>query len=143
MQVKKRNGDLVDYDVTKIHQILAWATEGIKNVSISEIEMSSNLNLEDGIETKRIHKILTESAIGLTTLDNPEYEAVAARLLLYSLRKDVWGESEPPRLYEHIKNLVKQEIYQPEILDWYTESEIHKLGKHIKHNRDEQLNILV
>lgn len=139
MQVKKRNGELVDYDVNKIHKILTWATDGVKNVSISEIEMAMNLNLEDGIETKKIHKVLTEAACGLITEKTPEYENVAARLLLYSLRKDVWGESEPPRLYEHIKNLVKQGIYQSEILEWYTESEIHKLGKHIKHNRDEQL----
>lgn len=139
MQVTKRNGELTDYDVQKIHKILNWATDGIKNVSISDIEMNANLSLEDGIETKKIHKILTESAIGLADELHPEYDTVAARLLLYSLRKDVWGDSEPPRLYEHIIKLVKKDIYQSEILDWYTESEIHKIGKHLKHNRDEQL----
>lgn len=139
MKVEKRNGELVDYDVQKIHKILTWATEGIKNVSLSDIEMHAELNLEDGIKTKQIHRILKDSAIGLANANNPEYEQVAARLLLYSLRKDVWGESEPPRLLEHIKQTVKKQIYQPEILEWYTESEIHKLGKHIKHNRDEQL----
>jgi len=140
MQVTKRNGELVDYDVQKIHKILSWATDGIKNVSISEIEMHAELNLEDGMKTRQIHKVLTDSAIGLATADTPEYEDVASRLLLYSLRKDVWGESEPPRLYEHIKTTIKKGIYQPEILEWYTESEIHKLGKYIKHNRDETLS---
>lgn len=137
MQVEKRNGQKADYDVQKIHKILTWATEGIKNVSISEIEMNSELSIRDGITTREIHKVLTDSAIGLADENNQEYEYVAARLLLYSLRKDVWGESEPPRLLEHIKSLINKNIYQKEILQWYSESEIHKLGKHIKHNRDE------
>lgn len=140
MKVKKRNGELVEYDVQKIHKILSWATENINNVSISEIEMHAELNLEDGMETKMIHRVLTDSAIGLTTANNPEYEDVAARLRLYSLRKDVWGESEPPRLLEHIKQTIKKGVYQPEILEWYSESEIHKLGKYIKHQRDEQIS---
>lgn len=140
MKVTKRSGESEDFSLDKIHRILEWATNGIENVSISDIEMNAKLNLRDNISTREIHEILIKSANNLITLENPNYQYVAARLLNYALRKDVWGESEPPRLIDHIKHCVKEGIYDSYILEMYKESDIQKLGKYIKHNRDEQFS---
>src|SRR5690606_34395868 len=81
------------------------------------------------------HDILIKSAANLISLETQNYQYVAARLLLYSLRKEVWGESEPPRLLEHIQKCVNLGVYE-NLLEKYSETEIHKLGKYIKHERD-------
>ena len=57
MEVTKRDGELELYDVEKIHQVVEWATEGINNVSSSDIEMNMNLSMRDKISTEEIHQI--------------------------------------------------------------------------------------
>ena len=107
MNIKKRSGVLEPFQIDKIHRVLEWATEGIEDVSISDIEMNAQLNITEGISTKDIHDILIKSANNLISIETPNYQHVAARLLNYSLRKQVWGESEPPRLIDHIKKCIK------------------------------------
>lgn len=134
IQVTKRNGSKEPLNIEKIHRVLEWATEGLNNVSISEIEMNANLSFFDGISTNDIHTILIHSANDLVSEEHLNYDKVAARLLLYHLRKNVWGDHEPPRLYDFI--IKNSSIYDEVLLSKYTESEIHKIGKLIKHNRD-------
>ena len=136
IQVLKRNGTLEDLNLDKIHNVLEWAIEDINDVNVSDIEMNAQLSFKDGISTKEIHQILTRSAADLISENNPNYQYVAARLLLFDLRKEVWGESEPPRLYEHIKSCVDSGHYDPSILNYYSETEIHKINRYVKHNRD-------
>lgn len=137
IKVKKRNGASENYNVDKIHKILTWATNGLEDVSISDIEIGAKLNLDENTTSENIHKTLIKSANNLTSLDKHNYQYVAARLLSYWLRKCVWGESEPPRLYDLIVKNVKNKIYDDSILSSYTEAEIHKIGKCVKHERDE------
>lgn len=137
INVIKRNGQKEEYNLEKIHKILGYATDGLENVSISDIEFNAQLSIKTGVSTKQIHSILIRSANDLISEDAPNYQYVAARLLLYSLRKDVWGESDPPRLYEHIQYCIKQKVYHPDILEKYSESEIHKINKFIVHSRDD------
>lgn len=137
VKVIKRDGSTEDFNVEKIHKVISWAIDGIDNVSQSDIEFNANLSIEDGVTTTQIHEILIRSANDLISEEYPNYQYVAARLLLYSLRKNVWGGSEPPRLLEHINKLVELGIYDKFVLDAYTESEIHKIGKFINHKRDD------
>lgn len=137
VMVIKRNGDKVPFNVDKIHRVIQWAIDGLEGVSQSDIELNAKLSIETGVRTQQIHDILIRSANDLISEENPNYQYVAARLLLYSLRKSVWGESEPPRLLEHINKLVSIKIYDKLILEKYTESEIHKIGKFVNHKRDE------
>lgn len=139
IRVKKRNGKLEEFNVEKIHQIVSWACEGINGVSFSDIEMNAELALYDKIPTTQIHDILIDSANDLISEDEPNYQYVAAKLLNFKLRKDVWGGHNPPRLYDHIKECIKNELYDPIILkseNSYTKDEINKLGEYIKHDRD-------
>ncbi len=134
MQIRKRNGKLEDFDAEKINKVIAWACQEISDVSDSDVAMNSNLSIINKMETSDIQEVIIQSAANLITEEHPNYQYVAARLQTYGLRKQVWGESEPPRLYDHIRKNKKN--YDPVILESYSESEIHKINKFIKHDRD-------
>ena len=136
MKVKKRNGELEDFDIEKINRVISWAVDGITGVSLSDIEINAKINIAEGITTRSIHKILVESAANLFTEETPNYQWVASRLLNYQLRKDVWGGKNPPKLIDLIKKNIDRGVYHAEILEFYTAEEIDKLDEKINHDRD-------
>ena len=141
IRVIKSDGSNDSLNLDKIHRMVNKACEGITGVSQSLVEMNSGLQLYDGITTKEIQKILVKSSSDLISLENPNYQYVAARLLLYSVQKQVfntkWKDSE---IHPHLKGLIVRNIdagvYDPEILDMYSDEEIETLNNYIKHNRD-------
>ena len=138
MKVLKRNGELEDYDIEKIHKVLEWATDGVSGVSFSDIEMNSNLSISDGIETKNIHQILIKSASDLISTEYPNYQQVAARLLNMSLRKDVWHvPSEPTGLLHHIQVNCDNGIYDATVLEKWSDEDVEKIEAYMKHERDD------
>ena len=109
LQVNKRNGRGKEpLNIEKIHEMVEYACEDVSNVSASQVEMNSGLQFYDGISTDEIQQILIKSAADLISLENPNYQYVAARLLLYSLRKQVikrlWDH---PHIYDHVKKCVE------------------------------------
>ena len=137
INVKKRDGklELLDYD--KIHTVVQWATEGLKQVSISDIEMNAKLQIKNGITTREIHTVLIQSASDLISPKTPNYQYVAARLSLYYLRKEIFGATnELPKLSEVIRTNVDIGIYDPIILDKYDEEDLDIINDMIKHERD-------
>ena len=96
-------------------------------MSLSEIEINAKLNIVENIATRDIHQVLIESASNLISLEKPNYQFVAARLLNYQLRKDVWGGKHPPRLIDVLNYGLRKEIYDPIIIEKYTEDEINKI----------------
>jgi ribonucleoside-diphosphate reductase alpha chain len=134
--VKKRNGKSEKFDLTKITKVIEWAINGYTGVSPSDIEINANINIHDGISTEEIHKLIIESAANLISVEHPNYQFVAGRLLNYQLRKDVWGGKHPPRLKDFMHVGVKKKIYDPVILEKYSDIEINKIGEDIDHDRD-------
>jgi ribonucleoside-diphosphate reductase alpha chain len=136
-KVIKRNGNLESLDLNKLHIMVEEACRDISGVSASQVEMQSGIQFYDGITTSEIQEILIKSASDLIDLENPNYQYVAARLLLFSLRKSMYGKlQEQPTFLDHIKSCVTIGVYDPEILDLYSEEEINRLGTYIKHSRD-------
>ena len=136
IKVKKRNGVLEKFNIEKINKVIAWAIDGYSGVSLTDIEINAKINMHEGVSTEEIHKLIIESAANLISIESPNYQYVASRLLNYQLRKDVWRGKHAPRLSEFIKDGLKNKIYDPVILDKYTEDEINKLGEIIDHDRD-------
>jgi len=136
MKVVKRDGSHENFNIDKIHKVINWAIDGIQDVGLSEVEINAKLNLIENIPTKEIHKVLIESAANLISIEKPNYQFVASRLLSYQLRKDVWGGKIPPRLIDVIHSGIKNKIYDSIILEKYSESEINKIGEFIDHERD-------
>jgi ribonucleoside-diphosphate reductase alpha chain len=137
IEVIKRNGVKEILDFEKINQVLAWATEDIKGVNASDVAMNAKLQITNGINTKEIHEVLIQSAVDLITEDAPNYQYVASNLLNFYLRKNVFGvDSNLPKLYDVIQKNVKAGVYDPLILEQYTQEEIEKISKIIRHERD-------
>ena len=138
LKVKKRNGRGVEpLDLDKIHTMVEDACKGITGVSASQVEIQSGIQFYDGITTAEIQEILIKSASDLITLDNPNYQFVAARLLLFAVRKSLYGKSrELPHLETHIMNCTNQDVYDKDIFSKYSKEEIDKVNGYIDHNRD-------
>ena len=138
INVKKRNGRGTEpLDLNKIHVMVEEACKGISGVSESEVEIQSSLSLYDSITTADIQETLIRSASDLITLDHPNYQFVAARLLLFSLRKSIFHKMhEHWTLIEQIGYGIGHGVYDPEIRNYYTDEEFDELDKYIDHERD-------
>jgi ribonucleoside-diphosphate reductase alpha chain len=136
--VQKRNArEKEPLNIEKIHQMVEFACEDITGVSASQVEMKSGLQFYDGITTDEIQQILIKSASDLISLETPNYQYVAARLLLFSLRKSIFRKLwDHPHLYEHTKKCVDKKVYDPEILNLYDKSEFDRMNMWIDHTRD-------
>ena len=127
LSVTKRNGETDKFNIEKIHKVISWALEGLEGVSLSEVEINAKVNIVDGVTTKEIHQSIIEAAANLISVEKPNYQYVAGRLLNYQLRKDVWGGKTPPRLLDMVQNGIKKKIYDPVILEKYTDLIVGKL----------------
>src|SRR6056300_1893749 len=112
IKVQKRDGRIEPIDLEKMHKMVDAACEGLAGVSASQVEIQSGIQFYDGITTGEIQEILIRSASDLIDLDHPNYQYVAARLLLFSVRKQLYGKmKELPTLEQHIIDCVSSEVY--------------------------------
>ena len=136
-KVVKRGGSIESLDLNKLHLMVEEACKDIAGVSASQIEMHSGIQFYDGITTAEIQEILIRSASDLIDLDNPNYQFVAARLLLFSVRKSLYGKiQDHPTFFDHIQRCIDVGVYDSELLSNYTREELDKLGTYINHDRD-------
>ena len=138
LNVQKRNGRGSEpLNIEKIHEMVEYACEDITGVSSSQVEMSSGLQFYDGMTTDEIQKILIKSASDLISLDNPNYQYVAARLLLYSLRKQIFGRLwDHPHIFDHVTRGVDKGVYDKDILSLYEKKDFDRMENWISHERD-------
>jgi ribonucleoside-diphosphate reductase alpha chain len=137
LKVTKRNGSVEKLDLDKMHKMVDEATSGLAGVSASQVEMTSGIQFYDGITTQEIQEILIKSASDLIDLDHPNYQFVAARLLLFAIRKQLFGKMhEMPSLVDHIQRLAYEGVYDKGIFTKYSIEEIQKAESYIDHHRD-------
>ena len=137
IKVQKRDGRIESLDLDKMHLMVDEATKGLAGVSASQVEMKSGIQFYDGITTAEIQEILIKAASDLIDLDHPNYQFVAARLLLFSLRKSLYGKMrELPHLEDHIMSCTNIDVYDKEIFIKYSKEEIEKANGYIDHGRD-------
>jgi ribonucleoside-diphosphate reductase alpha chain len=136
-KVVKRNGLIEPLDLDKMHLMVEEACKGLAGVSASQVEMTSGIQFYSGISTQEIQEILIRSASDLIDLDHPNYQFVAARLLLFSVRKQLYGRmKELPTLEQHIYQCVNHEVYDNDIFNKYSKEDIERADSYIDHGRD-------
>jgi len=89
IQVKNRQGELENLDITKIQKYTSRAVIGLKNVSQSELEAEANLIFVNGMTTREIQDTLINTAVNKIDIDRPDWTFVATRLFLYNLYHEV------------------------------------------------------
>lgn len=140
VQVTKRNGKNEPLSEEKINKVVMWAVQGLKNVSASQIAIKSKIQLRDGITTDEIHSILIKTASDLISVESPDYQYVAGRLLVFALRKKAYGQFEPPTLREHVRELVALGKYDHEFSSAFSDEELNELNALIDHEKDLKLS---
>jgi len=138
IKVVKRNNSVEQINLEKVHKMVEHACRGLAGVSESQVEMNANLQWYDGIKTCDIQEILIRSANDLISLDNPNYQFVAARLLLFGLRKGVYGchPDNPPPILQHLKKGISSGVYDEELPSYYSDEEWDEINSFIDHDRD-------
>ena len=138
-KVVKRNGNTENLNLDKIHKMVEEACSGLAGVSASQVEMQSGIQFYDGITTAEIQEILIRSASDLIDLEAPNYQFVAARLLLFGLYKQVFGPSWNqgfPHILNHLVEGSSRGIYDKTLPSRYSEEEWDKINSWIDHDRD-------
>jgi len=135
--IVKRDGKKEHLNIDKIHKVVMHACEGLAGVSASQIEMNANIQFYDGMSTNEIQEVLVRSANDLISLDTPNYQYAAARLLSYGVNKQVFGQFEACSFKEMIQRNIERGVYDAEILDLYSNEEIDRLDSYLHHKRDE------
>jgi len=134
--VTKRNGSLEPVNVEKFNRVAEWACEGLSGVSASALAIKTQVQFYDKIKTIDLMNATIKSAADLISEEAPNYQYVAARLINYHLRKEVYGGINPIKLIDHVRNVVAKGFYDSAILDAYDESEWKALDAFIDHDRD-------
>ena len=136
-KVVKRDGSIQPLDLEKMHVMVEEACNGLAGVSASQVEIQSGIQFYDGITTAEIQEILIKSASDLISVDNSNYQYVAARLLLFSVRKSLYGGiRDLPHLENHIYSCTNIDVYDKDIFTKYSKEEIDKANGFIDHSRD-------
>jgi len=142
--VVKRSGKREPLNLEKWQTQIAKVCSGIADVSQSMIEIKSQPHFYDGIKTKEIDEITLRAIVDLIDVEsNPDvghtnYQYVAGKQRLSMLRKDVYGDYEPPHLYDIVKKNVATGLYTAELLNWYSEEDWNKMNDMLDHSKDEQ-----
>ena len=135
--VVKRNGSVEGLDLNKLHLMVEEACRDLGGVSASQVEMQSGIQFYDGITTGEVQEILIRSASDLIDLEHPNYQFVAARLLLFAVRKQLFGRMHDcPTVLQHTQKCVELGVYDAEILSLYNTEEFEKLQSFVDHSRD-------
>jgi ribonucleoside-diphosphate reductase alpha chain len=143
INVIKRDGTSVPLDISKIQRQVSYGCRGIDNVSPSMIEIKAQIELHDGMSTKTIDELLLKAMVNLIDetenpdINNVNYQYVAGRQKVSMLRKEVYGQYEPPKLYDIVKTNVQADMYTRELLEWYTEDEWNIIDLFLDHSKDE------
>ena len=137
ISVIKRSGKSEPLDINKLHVMVEAACEGLAGVSVSQVEMNSKIQFFDGITTEQIQQILVNSASNLIDLEHPNYQFVAARLMLFALRKQVYGKMhELITVRDQVQRGIDAGVYDADILNLYSEEEFAEFESIIDHERD-------
>ena len=137
LTVVKRNGLPESLNLEKIHIMVEEACQGLSGVSASQVEIQSGIQFYDGITTEQIQDILIRSASDLITLENPNYQFVAARLLSISIRKKLYGRNrKPPHIFQHLIDGARKGVYDGSLANAYNDIEWDRINNYIDYDRD-------
>ncbi|HEY7865004.1 MAG TPA: class 1a ribonucleoside-diphosphate reductase subunit alpha [Psychromonas sp.] len=134
--VTKRNGKRESIDLDKIHRVITWAAEGLKNVSVSQVELNSHIQFYDGIRTDDIHETIIKAAADLISEESPDYQYLAAHLAVFHLRKKAYRRFTPPSVFEHVSKMCSKGKYDTHLLEDYSKQEFEEMETFIDHGRD-------
>lgn len=146
MHVVKRDGARVPFDADQINKALVEASEGLPDQISKVVEVATQLQLTlfDGITTSQIDEALINTTLQ-NVKDDPDFDKIAARLLLKTIYKGVLGgykdAAELKSLHEkkfpkYLKEAVDLGLLDPRMADGKL-FDLKKLAKALKPEKDD------
>jgi ribonucleoside-diphosphate reductase alpha chain len=143
IKVVKRSGGTEPLQLEKWQAQITKVCNGIADISQSMIEIKASPHFFDGITTREIDEITLRALVDLIDVEsNPDightnYQYAAGKQRLSMLRKDVYGQYQPPHLYDIVKRNVEVGLYTPDLLEWYAAEDWNRMEEIIDHSKDE------
>ena len=143
INVVKRSGVTEQLDLEKWQAQITKICNGTSDISQSMIEIKASPHFYDGITTREIDEITLRAVVDLIdvesnpTVGHTNYQYVAGKQRLSMLRKDVYGQYQPPHLYDIVKKNVETGLYTAELLEWYSEDDWNRMDEIVDHSKDE------
>ncbi|MFC0213706.1 ribonucleoside-diphosphate reductase subunit alpha [Paenibacillus chartarius] len=143
LQITKRDGTNEAWNPQKIRTVVGRAVAG---TGLSEDALLDTLHaqLKPGITTRHIQRQLVQTAAELTSVQEPGWDKVAARLYIYDLYKEAAQQrGYPAGVYgygsfaELLDKLTELGLYGAYMLKGYSREDIEELGAYIRPERDE------
>jgi len=140
INVVKRKGIKEPLNIEKIRKVINWAAEGL-DINTLKLESRLKLHFFDGITTRQIHEAVINTALNLTTPQEPDWRILAGRLFIFNLYKEISIKRGTNKLayvgggeeyLKVVKDLTNLGLYTPEILESYSEEEIKEAGDYLK-----------
>jgi len=144
IHVVKRNGTREPFDANKINLALVKASEGLPDQISKVVQVATELQLTlfDGITSEQLDEAVIHTALQ-NVKDDPDFDVIAARLLLKNIYKDILGnyetEEELKKLHETKFPEYLQQGISDGLLDTRMNSKvfnIKKLAKALDPSRD-------
>ncbi|HTK39287.1 MAG TPA: ribonucleoside-diphosphate reductase subunit alpha [Patescibacteria group bacterium] len=95
IHVVHRDGTRVPFDANKINLALVKASEGLPDQISKVVQVATELQLTlfDGITTEQLDEAVIQTALQ-NVKDDPDFDTIAARLLLKNIYKNILGDYE-------------------------------------------------
>jgi len=108
IQVVKRDGTREPFDANKINLALVKASEGLPDQISKVVQVATELQLTlfDGITSEQLDEAVIHTALQ-NVKDDPDFDIIAARLLLKNIYKNLLGDYDTP---EQLKKLHEQKF---------------------------------
>lgn len=145
INVVKRDGTREPFDANKINLALVAASEGLPDQISKVVQVAAELQLTlfDGITSEQLDEAVIHTALQ-NVKDDPDFDKIAARLLLKNIYKNILGDyesdAELKKLHEQkFPEFIKQGV-KDGLLDERMSSKVFdlkKLAKALKPERDQ------
>jgi ribonucleoside-diphosphate reductase alpha chain len=147
MDIIKRNGEREELIFSKLKKVIDFACKDYANCEPLELETSLLPHFRNEITTQEIQRTLIQVAVERTSVEQPNWQFVAAKLLVYDLYKEAavqrkYGYFGYGDFYSLITYLTDKGLYGSYILEHYSRNEINELSEYIKPERDYLFNYI-
>ena len=147
MDIIKRNGQKEELIFSKLKKVIDFSCVGYNDCDPLELETALLPYFRNNITTKEIQRTLTQVAVEKTSIEQPNWQYVAAKLLVYDLYKESainrkYGYFGYGDFYSLITYLTDKGLYGKYILEHYSRDEIRELGNYIAPERDYLFNYI-
>lgn len=142
VQIIKSDGRKEDLDIKKIRTMINRMTDNL-NLNPLKLEASIQKEFKNNTHSKEVQELVIKNSSNLTSIDEPEWAIASGRGYMFNLYKEAWvhnKNSYDVDYLDFLKTAIKKGKYT-NILDFYTEKEIHQISKELRPERDLNYNI--